>query len=275
MQTSPRVLLCANNWGGWQVTRYLLWECHEDIAGLILHPPGNQKFTEKIMAEFPQLPRHNWIWADEMCSPESIKHIKQWEPDILVSAFFSYIIPQEILDIPPLECVNLHPAYLPYNRGLWPNVYSIIDGTPAGATVHYMDAGIDTGDIIARVQVPITETETGGSLHQRCTSALVGLFKWCWPSIRTGTALRTPQQIHEGDGAGDYHFAGDIKGIEQIDLDKMYNAGNLIDIIRANTYPPYPGAYFLDEKGEKVYMRMQLLRESDLEGGLPEWPNGC
>jgi hypothetical protein len=85
------------------------------------------------------------------------------------------------------------------------------------------------------------------------------LFKENWPSIREGRNSRTPQDRSKGTT----HRKTEIGGISGIDLDRAYQASDLINLLRARTYPPYPSAYYAE--GEKrSYVRIELLREPDL-----------
>ena len=87
--------------------------------------------------------------------------IVRLEPDIGLSVLLGYILAPEFLSRFARGAVNLHLAYLPYNRGSNPNVWSIVERTPAGATLHWMDAGVDTGDIIAQATTDVAADDTG------------------------------------------------------------------------------------------------------------------
>ncbi len=147
---------------------------------------------------------------------------------------------------------------MPFNRGAHPNVWSIVEDTPAGVTLHYIDEGVDTGDTIAQRRVPIEPIDTGETLYRKLEKACVGLFKEVWPLIRCGKAERIPQR----QTGGTFHRIRDTERIDQIDLDSPYTARELINIIRARTFAPYPGAYFCHE-GRKAYMRLQLFYEDE------------
>ena len=129
-------------------------------------------------------------------------------------------------------------------------------------TLHYIDAGVDTGDLIAQQEIPIEPVDTGATLYHKLERACVALFKETWPLIRSSQALRVPQR----SGEGTFHLTQDIEQIDHIDLNRTYTGRELIDIIRARTFPPYRGAYFVHE-GCKVYLRLQLLYEDQLNRG--------
>jgi methionyl-tRNA formyltransferase len=253
-----RVLFLGNNWVAWKILNWLKEE-KENIVGLVVHPPERRRYGQEIINSSGVDPSRIFD-GSQLRQPEVIDAIRGLKPEIGISALFGFILRREFLDLLPAGCVNVHTAYLPHNRGAYPNVWSIIDGTPAGATIHYVDEGIDTGDIIAQAEVKVEPTDTGKTLYRKLEKAAVDLFKDTWPLICSGQAPRVPQA-----GEGTYHRLRDVESIDEIHLDRKYKARELIDLVRARTFPPYPGAYF-QAGGRKVYMRLQLLYENRLGG---------
>lgn len=252
-----RILFLGNNWVGWQIVKWLK-EQNEQIVGLVIHSLAKQKYADEII-ESAQVNPECIFDGSRLRQPEVLEDIRNLKPDIGLSVLFGYILRPEFLNLFPSDVVNLHPAYLPYNRGAYPNVWSIVEGTPAGVTLHYIDVGIDTGDIIAQREILAEPTDTGETLYHKLEQACVELFKETWPLIRSGQAPRIPQSQEKGT----YHRTHDVKQIDQIDLERTYTARELIDIIRARTFLSYPGAYFTYQE-RKVYLRLQLLYEEQL-----------
>lgn len=244
-----RILFLGNNKVGWQVVQWLGRK--EQIVGVVVHPPHRGKYRDKIIHEA----RTNIFDGSQLQQAETLERIKALQPDIGVSVLFGYILKPEFLELFPAGVINLHPAYLPYNRGAYPNVWSIVEGTPAGVTLHYIDTGVDTGDIIAQQLVSTKPTDTGKVLYRRLEQASFELFKETWPLIRSGQAGRVPQ-----DGEGTHHYVKDVEQIDHIDLDRKYVARELINIIRARSFVPHLGAYFIHE-GHRVYLHLQLSQE--------------
>ena len=92
--------------------------------------------------------------------PEAVEKIRSYEPDAIVVVAFGQIIPQQILDIPRYGCINVHASLLPKYRGAAPIQWAVLDGEKvSGVTIMRMDAGLDTGDMIAKVEVPLDEPE--------------------------------------------------------------------------------------------------------------------
>lgn len=116
----------------------------------------------------------------------------------LISYGYRHILTKEVLDKLPDRAINLHISYLPFNRGADPNFWSFINNTPKGVTIHYMDTGVDTGDIIAQRQVVFTE-ETLVTTYQRLQTEIQELFKENWASIKAGTCGRTKQSHRAAD----------------------------------------------------------------------------
>ncbi len=251
-----RILYMGNNWLGWQVFQWLK-ERNEEIVGLIVHPPEKQRYTKEIL-ELAQLPADRIFDAGTLRREDVIQAVRALAPDVGLSVLLDTILRPPFLGLFPSGVINLHPAYLPFNRGQYPNVWSIIEGTPAGVTIHYLDEGIDTGDIVAQREIPVEPIDTGESLYRKLERAGLELFMEMWPRIRAGDVRRAAQRDQEGT----YHKTRDVEAVDRIDLDREYRARELIDLLRARTFPPYRGAYF-EAGGRRVYLRLNLEYEKE------------
>lgn len=252
-----RTLLFVNNWVGSQVVAWLKGRGEPPVA-LVMHPEGRQKYGPEILAA-AALPPERIFDGSRLDAPETLAALRALEPDIGVSIYFGYILRRPILSLPPAGCINLHPAYLPYQRGANPNVWSLLEeGTPAGATLHYMDEGIDTGDIIHQRRLVVAPTDTGATLYRRLEGLSLEVFQEAWPLLVAGTAPRHLQDR----AAGCTHRMRDLAPLDEIDLDQSYRARDLINLLRARTFPPYRGAYFRAGQ-KKVYIRIELSEEED------------
>jgi methionyl-tRNA formyltransferase len=258
-----RIVFFGNNRVGLETLRYLS-ERGDEIVGLVVHAPDRSRYRDEIMS-VAGLPADQVWEAGALREPGIAEAIDGLNAEIGVSAFFGHILRSDILDLFPAGMINLHPAYLPYNRGAFTNVWSIVDGTPAGATLHYIDTGVDTGDVIARSRVTVSPTDTGGSLYDKLENACIELFKGTWPQVASGNVPRIAQSGPSFEGEGTSHRMKDVDAIDEIDLDASYKARDLINILRARTFPPYSGAYFT-ENDIRIYLRLQLLTEDELAG---------
>ncbi|HUA04677.1 MAG TPA: formyltransferase family protein [Solirubrobacteraceae bacterium] len=137
--------------------------------------------------------------------------IERDRPDFVVSHRYRHIIKPDVLALVPNRAINLHISYLPWNRGADPNLWSWAENTRKGVTIHYIDAGVDTGDIIAQREVEFEHGETLSSSYARLEEQMLRLFVEQWPRIRTGDCDRRPQQ-----GEGSMHRVADRQRIEHL-----------------------------------------------------------
>jgi methionyl-tRNA formyltransferase len=259
-----RLIYFANNWLGWQA---LVWlrqgrlPADADVVGLVLHPAHKRRFGDELLAA-AGLPPERVFTGDQLRDPAVLARIQALDADLGLSVLFDHILKPELLALFPRGVVNLHPALLPWNRGQYPNVWSIVEGTPAGTTLHYIDAGIDTGDIIAQREVVVDPADTGESLYRKLERASLALLQETWPALAAGTAGRRTQP----PGGGSYHRTRDVDRIDEIDLDRSYTGRALIDLLRARSFPPYTGAWFR-AGGRKIHLRLTLEPEDEAAGG--------
>jgi len=249
-----RIVCLCNNWLGWQVLQWLDKQ-QQEVVALVIHSGTAGKFQDEIRSVVKNT-ECLVLEAQQIAQPEGLNKIRSCRADLAVSALFRNILRAPFLSLFPRGCINVHPAYLPYNRGVYPNVWSIVDKTPAGVTVHYIDEGLDTGDIIAKQEIVIEPADTGSSLYGKLERAALELFQRTWPLIEAGEAPRTKQDLAQGT----CHRLRDVEAIDEIDLGKLYRGDDLINLIRARTFPPYHGAYFR-YKGRKFYVRLEIAEE--------------
>jgi len=192
-----------------------------------------------------------------LTTKKQLNLVKELQPDIVVSVGYRHILSEKILEIPEKGCINLHPAYLPYNRGANPNVWSIIEDTPAGVTLHYMDDGIDTGDIIAKKKVETSFDDTGKSLYERLEQAQYELFTENWPEIESGNVETVSQ-----DEDGTYHEVQEFEELCELNPKDEYTVKEILNHLRALTFPPFDNA-FVEVEGEKYYVDINIRHEGD------------
>ena len=125
---------------------------------------------------------------------EFLQVVRELNPDAVVVFAFGQILPQAFLDIPRYGCINIHASLLPMYRGAAPIQWVIIDGQKeTGVTMMQMDAGLDTGDMLKKLIVPIAEDETGGSLHDKLMVAGAPLLLETLEEIQAGTVVAEKQ----------------------------------------------------------------------------------
>lgn len=126
--------------------------------------------------------------------PEFVEILSSLKPDVMVVAAFGQIISKEILEMPKYGCINVHASLLPAYRGAAPIQWAVINGEKeSGVTIMQMDEGIDTGDMIEKVVVPIAEDETGGSLFEKLSQAGAKLCVKVLKDLEEGKVVREKQ----------------------------------------------------------------------------------
>ena len=214
---------------------------------------------------------YEWLTSREdtavlalLTEKEQLSIVETLEPDLVVAGGFRHIVPEEVLEMPPLGAVNLHKSYLPYNRGANPNVWSILEGAPAGVSIHYMTSDVDGGPIIDRRRVTVEPDDDARDLYERLEDAQFEQFRDVWPSIRDGTT----DTIEQGDDEGTYHLKRDFTALWELDLDRRVRVEDIIDRLRALTFEPYRNAYF-EKDGTRYYVTIDIRREdAPVESGV-------
>lgn len=173
--------------------------------------------------------------------------LKQIDPDIIVVAAFGQIIPKEVLELPRYGCINIHASLLPKYRGAAPIQQAVIDGEKeSGVTIMQMGEGLDTGDMISKIVIPLSDDETGGSLFGKLAQAGAELLIKTLPSIEQGTAVREKQPQESPTP----YAAMITKQMGLLDFQKT--AQELERLVRGMN--PWPSAYtFLNGKTLKVW----------------------
>lgn len=187
-----------------------------------------------------------------VASNEAFKSsLRKLKPDAIFVWSYPMILSQEIIDIPKNGAVNLHFGLLPEYRGVNGIRWALLNGEPTtGVTLHYMDAGIDTGDIIARVSFPIEPTDDIRSLMIKSRTAGLHVLKQCWPAVETGTVTATPQDDKK---AGYYSAAMSPSEI----LDWSKTSLEIHNLIRASV-TPLAGVYSI-VNGKKLQMKRSII----------------
>ena len=209
-----------------EILKCVLTSEHEIIA--VVTQPDRPKGRGKELAKSPvKLIAEEYgipvLQPERVKAPEVVEQLKALAPDIILVAAFGQIVSKEILDIPRYGCINVHASLLPEYRGAAPIQWAILDGKEkTGITIMRMDEGIDTGDMICTVEIPITPEETGGSLHDKLAAAGGPLLLTAMKQIEDGTAVYTPQNHEEHTYAkmlrkelGKLDFTNDAKVLER------------------------------------------------------------
>ena len=191
---------------------------------------------------------------------EAVEVLKGYAADLFVVAAFGQILSKEILDMPKFGCVNIHASLLPKYRGAAPIQWAILDGEKeTGVTIMQMNEGLDTGDMLTKVIVPIEDTDTGESLFDKLADAGAKLLVETIPQIEAGTLQPEAQDDSKST------YAKMIKK-EMGHIDWKKEAVVLERLVRGMN--SWPSAYtYLNEKTLKVWEASVEEKESNAAVG--------
>ena len=234
----------------------------DDIVGVVSQPDKlvgrHQVLTNTPVKELAL--KYNIPVIQPIKIREDYQGVLDFRPDIIITCAYGQIIPKEILDYPKYGCINVHASLLPKLRGGAPIHKAIIEGYPkTGVTIMYMDVGMDTGDMISKVETVIEDSDNLESLHDRLSVLGTKLLLDTLPSIFDGTNKREKQNEEE------VTFAYNIKREEEhIDFHK--SSREIFNLIRGLSPIPSSNA-ILDDNEMKIYASKILDKEYKGECG--------
>jgi methionyl-tRNA formyltransferase len=195
--------------------------------GMILHAPPVKK-----LAEAYQIPVFQ---PAKLRTPEALEPFHAWKPDLIVVAAYGKMLPNTVLTLPPLGCINVHASLLPKYRGAAPIQWAIAEGEEeTGVTIMRISERMDAGDILFQKAIPIEADETGGSLHDKLSTLGAEALRETLQLLKQGQLLARPQ--NETDAT----YAPIIKK-EDGRIDWRLSAITIERRIRA--FNPWPSAY--------------------------------
>ena len=251
------IALFAGSTVGDEVAKFFR-DNNEPIRCLVLDSKGDHELNHQIIVDSGITDQNIVFHSDSLYEEETLLTLESMDLDLAILAWWPYILKENLIKIPRMGCLNFHPSYLPYNRGKHYNFWAIVEETPFGVTLHFVDPGTDTGDIAFQSVIEKTWEDTGETLYQKAQLEIVRLFKENYPEIKRGNIPRIPQDISQGS----FHRSRELEPASKIDLGQSYNARELLNLIRARTFYPYPGAWFIDD-GKKYEVRVEIKRVND------------
>ncbi len=191
-------------------------------------------------------------------SPEWAELVRSLKPDLLLSLFYRNFIPKEIFSVPRLGAYNMHGSYLPAYRGRAPLNWAIINGEDhGGVSLHVMEEGFDTGDIVLQKRVDFGADEYVGQIQPRITKAAVDVLRAALPSLLEGNP-----KLEKQDGTKASYFGRRRPEDGRIDFSK--SAGEVFNMVRGLS-KPFPGAFTdeIEKGGRLIIWRALPLSDSE------------
>jgi methionyl-tRNA formyltransferase len=199
--------------------------------GIVVHQPAKIKTNEEVRATFERV-----------------------APDACIVAAYGKILPQWMLDIPRLGCINVHASLLPKYRGAAPINWAIANGErETGVTIMQMDAGMDTGPMLAKRTIEIGEDETAPQLSARLAVLGADLLSETLPRIERGEIEPVPQDNEDAT------YAPMLKREDGL-IDWQADAKQIANRVRA--FQPWPGAYTFFRGARLIIWRAKDVKET-------------
>ena len=250
-----KVLVCIDNEAGYASLVYLLSRPSVEVIAAIVHPEHNAMLLDKITT----------LCASEGIKVFDIKVAREHfdalmvplAPDFIVSIYFDYILDDRFIRLLTQTSINLHPGYLPYNKGFYYYAWAVLDGTPAGVSIHQIVSEVDAGPIISQKRVLVDATDTGDIIYKKHTDTSIELFQATWPGVENGT-YKTFPQTHRGTRKK----ITETNSAMEIDPYATYRARDLLDTLRVFSFPGHGGCV-IDIDGKKYSIGIQFSEVAD------------
>lgn len=182
---------------------------------------------------------------------------KEWELlcsyYLIISLHCKQLFPKSLIS--KVKCINIHPGLNPYNRGWFPQVFSIINKLPAGATIHEIDEELDHGNIIGQKEINIESYDTSFTAYNKILDIEIDLLRQNLDSI-----ISDNYKAFTPKSAGNLNLKSDFNELCRIDLDEKASYRDVIDHLRALSHDDYNNAFY-EENGRKVYLRIIIERK--------------
>ncbi len=172
--------------------------------------------------------------------------------DIIFSVHCKQLFPSKLVN--SIRCINIHPGYNPYNRGWFPQVFSILNGYPLGATIHLIDEALDHGQIIDQKLINLEFWDTSLTAYNKILEVEIELLRKNILNIISGNIV-SKHPMEEGN----LNLKNDFNKLCKIDLNQEGTFGQFYDLLRALTHGSFKNAYFIDEaSGKKVNISINI-----------------
>lgn len=241
---------------GHQIAKFF-GENREPLSFLVVDVNDPFNLNTQIIADSQILPECVYL-SHQLREDAVLEMLAASQTDLIILAWWPYILKEPQIRLARVGCLNFHPSFLPYNRGKHYNFWNIVEDVPFGVTIHFVDTGIDTGDLAFQSTIQKSWEDTGKSLYDKAQAEIVRLFVENYPRIKLGQIPRTPQDLSRGT----FHKGSELEAASEIFLDRQYKARDLLNVLRARTFPPHPGAWFIDQD-VKYEIRIQITSVPD------------
>ena len=176
-----------------------------------------------------------------------------------ITVYWPYLLDKEVIQRSK-SSVNFHPAFLPINRGWYPHVHSIIDGSKSGVTLHEINEFADKGNIWVQKEVNIPLEYDSKMAYELLQNEMIILFKNNWDDIKNYSI----KPFKQNEALANYHKKNEINEMDLFDINNEKNL-KVINFLRARSFGDKGFSYFINENGERVYMNIKFSKTNNFK----------
>lgn len=246
-----RVILMPSKGIGLNIAKFLK-KNGDSISSLFL-TDEDEEYNNKVI-KITKTPKNQIYIGKKLHNDSEI--VEQLPPfDFIVTVYWPYLLKPIIINKSLKGSVNFHPALLPTNRGWYPHVHSLLDGTPFGVTLHAMDEGADTGPIWVQKELKVDICMDAGQIHSFLQNKMELLFIENWHKISNGLIQPLPQD----ESKAIYRSKNEIDNLDEIDMNNSMKIRDFVNFLKARSFKNRGFSYFINND-EKIYLQIKLNR---------------
>lgn len=243
------VALLLSHENGKRVADFFSSRKEEKVVAVYFEERGeySEEVLKKLAIEEDRAFYGRKILADE----NHVGWLRKQNVDFLVTVYWPWLLSDSFYKSVK-NTLNFHPALLPINRGWYPHVHSIIDGSKCGVTLHQISTEADAGDVWVQKEVQIGIHETAKNIYLRLQNEIFDLFSSSWDDITTGQCSLKPQDHSQAS----YHAKGELTKLDLVKLDEL-SGRELFNLLRARSFGDNGFAY-IESDGKKLFLNLRI-----------------
>lgn len=247
-----KVALFVDGAVGDRILRFLLEHHTEDIAWVVLNDTSDTVDERPLVDTLGRGRVFHWSFVQ---TASGLRTLQSLTPEVVILAWWPFLLAEPYLRIAAGATLNLHPSLLPHCRGKDPNFWSIVESSPFGVTIHHATTAMDAGPIAFQAEIPVSWTDTGGSLYARAKEAMFQLFVENYGLIRRGACPKILQDERQSS----LHRRHELDEACHLNIDGRYKLRDILNLLRARTFPGMPACSFVDN-GVAYEVRVELTK---------------
>ena len=232
----------------------LLIEMNLEVVGVCTLKKSTFNADHRDLAKICQENNIAWTYTPDINSDESLRWLKNKNPDVIFCFGWSKLLGKSLLDIAPMGVIGFHPAALPANRGRHPLIWALVLGlSETASTFFFMDESTDGGDILSQQKIEILENDDAKTLYEKVTVCALDQISTFIPQLASGVAPRIAQ---DNKNANFWRKRGQVDGR----IDWRMSAYSIYNLVRGLT-KPYIGAHFLYNGQEIKVWKVDIVED--------------